>query len=221
MDKLNKRRFEQYLELLKINNNDNLQHNDFVPHDGNTSEDLTSRLKVNEENGRLIIAEEKQMLVCNSMNYTYEINSTAELTEPETGGMSVKSLVELPLPGIPSDRDLEAVDRHDELNCIPLNKEPLPKNFRKPHHIDHTKTQLDLLHQDSIHATSASAVAANVHKRQSEILKGNNAFNPNQQQDNINRKPLLKNNDTKKGSKNKKTEPVVPDALPGAAWNKR
>jgi hypothetical protein len=50
----------------------------------------------------------------------------------EQGGLSRPLTVEVKLPGLPPDRDLDKENRHKDLIGIPLNKDPLPKDFRPP-----------------------------------------------------------------------------------------
>jgi hypothetical protein len=160
---VDKTKFDSYFQALKSNNDNNLSHNDFVPSimradEATTSDSLTtttsaaaaagdlklkaaSKLHVNEMHREAILAEETAMLRCDFQLYRLETSQTSDTYESESGGMSVNALMELPLPGIPANRDLEPLNRHDELYKEKSVQEPLPKNTHPPFQVD-SRTQV-------------------------------------------------------------------------------
>lgn len=154
---VDKTKFDQYFATLKSNNDRNLDSNDFVPNrDGAaaTTDTLTttdtrdrlqiaSKLNVNEMHREAIMAEETAMLRCDFQLYRLETSETSDTYESESGGMSVNVLMELPLPGIPANRDLEPLNRHDELTKSKISNDPLPKDMRVPFHVDNRTTPFE------------------------------------------------------------------------------
>jgi len=94
------------------------------------------KLLIAEENVGAIHAEEAAMLRCDFHLYCLETASTSDTYESESGGMSVNVLMELPLPGIPADRDLEPLNRHAELTKLHITELPVPKDCHPPYHVD-------------------------------------------------------------------------------------
>jgi hypothetical protein len=159
---VDKTRFDQYFQALKANNDRNLDHNEFVPArktpatvDTNTvsstdtriERQQASKLNVNEMHREAILAEEKAMLRCDFQLYRLETSETSDTYESESGGMSVNALMELPLPGIPANRDLEPLNRHDELAKSKISNEPLAKDCRVPFHVASRTTQYEAKHE--------------------------------------------------------------------------
>jgi len=101
-----------------------------------------TRLAVSPHHTHLLIAEESALLKSNFDPYLYNApeNTNNEGYKTNFAGLSKKRLSDLPLPGIPPDRDLEPPNRHDELLKIPLNQEPLPKDMRAPVYLDHHRS---------------------------------------------------------------------------------
>lgn len=155
---VDKTKFDQYFATLKSNNDRNLDSNDFVPNnrrDAATLDSLTttdtrverlqtaSKLNVNEMHREAILAEETAMLRCDFQLYRLETSQTSDTYESESGGMSVNVLMELPLPGIPPNRDLEPLNRHEELTKSKISNDPLPKDVRVPFHVDNRTTPFE------------------------------------------------------------------------------
>ena len=89
------------------------------------------------------------MLRCDFQLYRLETSETSDTYESESGGMSVNVLMELPLPGIPANRDLEPLNRHDELAKSKISNDPLAKDCRVPFHVASRSTQFEAKHEAS------------------------------------------------------------------------
>jgi hypothetical protein len=167
-----KKRFDSYLEALQKNNQENLVQNDYVPktpkriltegtaarnnRPGRSGSDMKAsipalelhltaphtRLAVSPYHMHLLGIEEGSLLKTNFDEYIYKPPESTEGYKPQFAGLSRKRLSDLPLPGIPPDRDLEPPNRHDELLKIPVNQDPLPKDLRAPTYLDHHKSLL-------------------------------------------------------------------------------
>jgi hypothetical protein len=165
-----KKRFDTYLEALQKNNQENLMQNDFVPktpkkilsevpsstrnRPGRSGSEIKAsipslelhltapytRLAVSPYHSHLLTMEESTLLRTNFDDFSYKPPESKEGYKPQFAGLSKKRLADLPLPGIPPDRDLEPPNRHDELLKIPVNQDPLPKDLRPPHYLDHHKS---------------------------------------------------------------------------------
>jgi hypothetical protein len=101
-----------------------------------------TRLAVSPHHTHVLHAEETALLKSNYDPYLYNApeNTNNEGYKTHFAGLSKKRLADLPLPGIPPDRDLEPPNRHDELLKIPVNQEPLPKDLRAPVYLDHHRS---------------------------------------------------------------------------------
>lgn len=82
--------------------------------------------------------------------------------KPEFGGLSKELTVQLKLPTIPTDRDLEPVNRHDELAKMPINEDPLPKDTGIPPNSNKSHAELLQEEEDRKAAEEAAANAAAV-----------------------------------------------------------
>eukprot|EP01032_Pedospumella_encystans_P015075 gene15075-17275_t len=150
---VDKTKFDQYFAQLQQNNDTNLGNNDFVPKRKLVTDSpdaspaavvrvqAASKLNVNETHRDAILAEETAMLRCDFQHYRLDTSQTSDTYESESGGMSVNVLMELPLPGIPANRDLEPLNRHDELTKSKISNDPLPKDCRVPFHVDSRSSQ--------------------------------------------------------------------------------
>eukprot|EP01032_Pedospumella_encystans_P014519 gene14519-16666_t len=150
---VDKTKFDQYFTQLQQNNDTNLGNNDFVPKRKLVTDSpdaspaavvrvqAASKLNVNETHRDAILAEETAMLRCDFQHYRLDTSQTSDTYESESGGMSVNVLMELPLPGIPANRDLEPLNRHDELTKSKISNDPLPKDCRVPFHVDSRSSQ--------------------------------------------------------------------------------
>jgi len=170
-------KFTSFIDKLKVSSTDNLFSNEFVAKNqlvsatsrDNSSNDLVNmnphdtdvgKFKVHDIHAHIILSEENSVLVCNFDNYRYVLTSdsgnSTNFFEPEAAGMSLKMLVDLPLPSINVNRDLELIlNRNDELFKIPINQHPLPKNLRKPVYMENSKSHGDL------HSSFSSGVDIN------------------------------------------------------------
>jgi hypothetical protein len=101
-----------------------------------------TRLAVSSFHQTLLVNEEGSLLKTNFDEFIYNAPESSEGYRPQFAGLSRKRLSDLPLPGIPPDRDLEPPNRHDELLKIPVNQDPLPKDRRPPHYLDHHKSTI-------------------------------------------------------------------------------
>ena len=159
---IDKVKFDQYFQTLKTTNDQNLTKNEFVPHwkelvteDSATTTDThlghnqESKLNINEVHQEAILAEETAMLRCDFQLYRLDTSETSDTYESESGGMSVNVLMELPLPGIPANRDLEPLNRHDELAKSKISNDPLPKDSRTPFHVASRTTLYEAKHEEA------------------------------------------------------------------------
>lgn len=183
---LDKTKFDAYIGALEENAKKNEVTSQLVrPLSGKSAEDNDSnaaapprkgtvvypngsKLNVDECNAVSITEEEKAVLKCHFDRYRLETSESHEVYESESGGMSMKLLMELPLPGIPADRDLDPLDRHVELTKITISNNPLPKDTQVPHAIE-TRPSTTMEQQ-----TSASSVA----EKEAEELKQDSGSRP-------------------------------------------
>lgn len=183
---LDKTKFDAYIGALEENAKKNEVTSQLVrPLSGKSAEDNDSnaaapprkgtvvypngsKLNVDDCNAVSITEEEKAVLKCHFDRYRLETSESHEVYESESGGMSMKLLMELPLPGIPADRDLDPLDRHVELTKITISNNPLPKDTQVPHAIE-TRPSTTMEQQ-----TSASSVA----EKEAEELKQDSGSRP-------------------------------------------
>lgn len=148
-----------------------------------------TRLAVSSYHQHLLSVEEASLLKTNFDEYTYKAPESIEGYKPQFAGLSKRRLVDLPLPGIPPDRDLEPPNRHDELLKIPVNQDPLPKDLRPPYYLDHHKsiaseigsTNVDLKTESKGNESMKSddsTLLGNYHSNSNDTIHYNNS-NPN------------------------------------------
>jgi hypothetical protein len=101
-----------------------------------------TNLVVSETHTSLLKEEEDQALLIRYESFLFVAPNSTDTYQPESGGLSKRLLADLPLPSIPSDRDLEPPNRHDELLKIPVNQDPLPKDKQAPKYLDHHRTTM-------------------------------------------------------------------------------
>ena len=153
---LDKTKYDQYIAALEENNKKNMDANRFVapaagaagaagigtvssassvgsdPLNGSQFRTAT-KLNVDASHAGQIAEEEANVLRCHYDRYKLDRAESHDCYESESGGMSMKLLMELPLPGIPANRDLDPLDRHAELTKMKISQEPLPKDKTTPH----------------------------------------------------------------------------------------
>jgi len=90
-----------------------------------------SKINLNASNSRVIAEEEKAAVESDYKHFLYEtVSDQGSARHSEPSGMQVRQLVDLPLPGIPTDRDLGGSTSQERLTSVPVNLESLPKECK-------------------------------------------------------------------------------------------